>query len=66
MTELINEAERTLALLRAIDLELRRKNWRGRAARRINMDTWSALITECVFLSIAVTAAEKIEEARRG
>jgi hypothetical protein len=66
MTELINEAERTLALLRAIDLELRRKNWRGRAARRINMDTWSALITESVFLSIAVTAAEKIEEARRG
>jgi len=66
MTELINEAERTLGLLRAIDLELRRKNWRGRAARRINMDTWSALITESVFLSIAVTAAEKIEEARRG
>jgi hypothetical protein len=66
MTELINEAERTLGLLRTIDLELRRKNWRGRAARRINMDTWSALITESVFLSIAVTAAEKIEEARRG
>jgi len=66
MTELINEAERTLALLRTLDLELRRKNWRGRAARRINMDTWSAVITHSVFLSIAVTAAEKIEEARRG
>jgi hypothetical protein len=66
MTALINEAERTLALLRSIDLDLRRKDWRGRAARRIDLDTWSSIVTQCVFLSIAITAAEKIEEARRG
>ena len=66
MTELINEAERTLALLRTLDLELRRKNWRGRAARRIDMNTWSAIITEAVFLGIAITAAQKIEEVRNG
>lgn len=66
MTELINEAERTLALLRSIDLELRRKNWRGRAARRVDLNTWSSIITQCVFLSIAITAAEKIEEVRNG
>ena len=66
MIELINEAERTLALLRSIDLELRRKDWRGRAARRIDLYTWSSIVTQCVFLSIAVTAAEKIEEVRNG
>lgn len=60
MSNLTDEAENTLELLRKIDRELRH----GR--RRVHRDTWASIITQCVFLGIAIDAEKKIDELRNG
>lgn len=58
-TQILEEAERTLALLRTIDTELREH----RNARKVHRDTWAQLVTQAVMLSAAITTHHALNDA---